>query len=350
MRFFNLDCHISVIADLKQIFEGLGHKIDSWSISGHNWVFNRPPSSVDVVTPQTWKNLDKTMCDNFYDRYREELSEYDGFICTYPPSFSLLFERFNKPIILQIPIRYEIPFQNDIKKWESFNDFLVKNIDNKIIIPTANSLYDKKYFEYFVGRECKLIPSICEYTNMTWTNTSDKFLYYSNLPYENNQLVNKKKLGKYQWSDLSKYKGIVMIPYNCSTMSIFEFYTSNIPLFVPSKKFMLELYKKYPNYVLTDLTWNRLFGMNPGSIISCDKTNDPNSYDNYEIMERWISYSDFYNEEWMPFITYFDSFEDMDEKLSNSDLTAISDNMKKFNRIRKLDIYDLWKKVINNLQ
>ena len=49
MKLFNLDCHISVIADLKKIFEDLNHQVTSWSVSGHNWVFDREPSKVDVV-------------------------------------------------------------------------------------------------------------------------------------------------------------------------------------------------------------------------------------------------------------------------------------------------------------
>ena len=35
MKFFNIDCHASVIADIKYIFEKLGHKVDHKSLSGH---------------------------------------------------------------------------------------------------------------------------------------------------------------------------------------------------------------------------------------------------------------------------------------------------------------------------
>ena len=39
---FNIDLHISVIADLKNIFESLGHEVESKSLSGHTWVFEKP--------------------------------------------------------------------------------------------------------------------------------------------------------------------------------------------------------------------------------------------------------------------------------------------------------------------
>jgi hypothetical protein len=349
MKLFNLDCHISVIADLKQIFENLGHKVDSRSISGHNWVFGKIPDSVKVINPQNWRNIDEDMCNKFYEEYKEELSNYDAFICTYPLSFSLLYEKFNKPIILHIPIRYEVPFQSNKTKWEYFNKYLRDGIDKKIIIPVANSLYDKKYFEFFVQKECDYIPNICEYTNTFWENKNEKFLYYSRLPFSNPILVDKSSLGKYEWSDISKYRGIVMIPYNCSTMSIFEFYSSNIPLFAPTKKFMMELYEKYPNYVLNELSWNKVSNMIPRSIINCDQYNDPNFYNNNQIMSNWISLSDFYNEEWMPYITYFDSFDDLIMKLKTADVQEISEKMRIFNIQRKNKIYNFWDKKLKEI-
>ena len=100
MKIFNLDCHISVIADLKDIFESLGNEVVSWSVSGHNWVFKREASKVDVVNENTWHGLDQRMCDMFYERYKDELSVYDAFLCTYPPSFCMLYEKFKKPIIM----------------------------------------------------------------------------------------------------------------------------------------------------------------------------------------------------------------------------------------------------------
>jgi len=345
MKFFNLDCHVSVIADIKKILESLGHEVVSYSISGHNWVFNRTPTKVDIINPTNWRQLDSAMCDSFYERYKNELSEYDGFICTYPLTFSLLYEKFKKPIILHIPIRYETPFESKPEQWEKFNSFLTDGIDNKTIFPISNSLYDKEYFEHFINRSCDYIPNICDYTETTWEPKREEFLYYSRLPIndKSNLLFDKSRLGKYQWSDITKFKGIVMIPYNCSTMSIFEFYTSNIPLFCPSINFMCELYSKYGDYVLSELTWNRIFNLGSGSKLNNNKINDPNKYDDITIMSEWIKLSDFYNAEWMPYITYFDSFEDLFIKLKTVNLDKISNQMKTFNITRKKSIINKWK-------
>lgn len=351
MKFFNLDCHISVIADLTKIFTELGHEVTSWSVSGHNFVFNRDPKPVDVVNQHTWMQLDEQMCDAFYERYKDELSEYDGFICTYPLTFSMLYEKFKKPIILHIPIRYEVPFHNNKYLWNKFNDYLRNGIDNGMIIPVANSEYDKRYFEFFVGRECTLIPNICEYINTKWNPTRDQFLYHSRLPiqFDERLIVNKNTLGRYSWDDLSKFKGMIIIPYTCSTMSIFEHYNANIPLFFPSKSFMMELYKSYGHVVLSELTWNRIFNLKSGSVIDCDRSNDPNLYDNIDIMSNWIDYSDFYNKESMPYIVYFDSIEDLFLKLSTTDLHSVSKKMQEFNTSKNKRIYDDWNKILEKL-
>jgi hypothetical protein len=351
MKFFNLDCHISVIADLNKIFTDLGHEVTSWSVSGHNFVFDREPAKVDIVNQHTWQSLDDDMCERFYQRYKDELSVYDGFICTYPLTFAKLYEKFNKPIILHIPIRYEVPFHNNKNKWESFNEYLKERIDKGLIIPVANSEYDKRYFEFFVKRECKLIPNICEYTNTKWNPTKDQFLYSSRLPanLDPNTIVNKNNLGRYKWEDLVTYKGMIIVPYTCSTMSIFEHYNANIPLFCPSKKYMMELYESFGHVVLSELTWNRVYGVPPGSVIDCDRDNDPNQYNNLEIMSRWIDYSDFYNQDSMPHIIYFDSTSDLLEKLNSTDLQDVSKKMSEFNKVRKEKIYNDWNKILESL-
>ena len=64
LRFFNLDLQISVIADVKYIFEKLGHEVVNWSISGHTWVFGKERDIVDVVNENTWGRLDQEMCDD----------------------------------------------------------------------------------------------------------------------------------------------------------------------------------------------------------------------------------------------------------------------------------------------
>ena len=85
MKFFNLDLHISVIADIKHIFKELGHEVDNWSISGHSWVMGKKQADVKYVNQNTWRGINKNLANQFYEHYKDELSKYDGFIVTRNP-------------------------------------------------------------------------------------------------------------------------------------------------------------------------------------------------------------------------------------------------------------------------
>jgi hypothetical protein len=56
MLFFNIDCHVSVISDIKNIFTELGHKVYNWSLSGHNWIFNFSECNSPVGNSNTARN------------------------------------------------------------------------------------------------------------------------------------------------------------------------------------------------------------------------------------------------------------------------------------------------------
>lgn len=352
MNYFNIDLHVSVIEDLRSLFSCFGHDITNWSLSSHNWVFGKEKKQVDIVNAQTWFNLDEDMCHKFYNRYKDELSCYDGFIVTHTPSFALLYREFDKPIYVVASTRYEAPFSGSRTKWEWLNKSLTEMYQEGRLILTANNKYDKAYCELFTGMEWQHIPSICDYTGISWKPEYETFLVDSRLIRLkiNSPLIYRNQLGRYRWDELGKYKGIVVIPYNASIISIFEYYSACIPLFFPSADFSRRLYATYRDYgVYSELSWNKVTNLPGGSVIplntnvSLRKIDDPNDYENPGAMSSWIRLSDWYDSEWMPYITYFDSFEDLEYRLANADLNSISRNMARHNVNRKRNIMALWK-------
>jgi hypothetical protein len=51
----------------------------------------------------------------------------------------------------------------------------------------------------------------------------------------------------------------------------------------------------------------------------------------------------------MPYITQFDSFGDLETKITELDTTKISENMKSFNEIRQNKIYSLWENLLKKI-
>jgi hypothetical protein len=238
VKFFNIDCHISVVADIKNIFEDLGHNVDHWSLSGHKWVFGLPPCPSSVITEDNWKSLDEAMVDRFYKEHASELDQYDAFICGYPPCFLKLFERFNKPIIVVAATRYDFPFCYDPDRLNWLEDSLN---NNKNLILVANNHFDKNYCEHFLSSKWEHIPSLCAYTGAAWSNSNVESVVFSKFSIDIANCIHQSLLKSYRWEDLYGYKSILHFPYNVSTMSIFEQSYAGVPLLFPSLDFAMQL-------------------------------------------------------------------------------------------------------------
>jgi hypothetical protein len=318
MNFFNIDCHISVIADIKNIFEDLGHKVDSWSLSGHKWVFNLPNCPSEIINENNWKNLNEEMVEIFYKFHKDELDKYDAFICAYPPCFLKLFEKFNKPIIVIAATRYDYPFADDPKRlaWleESLNN-------NKNLILVANNQFDQKYCELFLEKKWQWIPSLCKYTNSKYKPIKNQSIIFSKflIDFNNHDFIHQSKIHQYSWDELYSYQSIIHLPYNVSTMSIFEQYEAGVPLNFPSLEYAIELINnKIP--LFSEIVF---------------PNNNPDRQPNLFLNKKWLSYSDFYNGTIKASFFQLDNIKKPEINIdyqSNKDI-----------------IYSLWTKILNEL-
>ena len=219
---------------------------------------------------------------------------------------------------------------------------------NKLFL-VANNKGDQAYLKQYTGLVSELIPSLCLYPNCGYTGNKDLFTFSSprghdllakqwasELP-ELTQIL----ASPYSYETLYDYKGIIHFPYQISTMSIFEQYSANIPLFFPSKTFLMQLQIEYPEAILSEVSYVGNKPTIPGDL---NNTNDRN------VIKAWIDFADFYDEENMPYIQYFDSFTDLIHKLQTADLKEISQKMKEHNVKRKQMVYEKWEKVMQNVQ
>ncbi len=49
MKIFNIDLHISVIADIKNVLESMGHSVTSWSLSNSTAIMGQKRTAVDGI-------------------------------------------------------------------------------------------------------------------------------------------------------------------------------------------------------------------------------------------------------------------------------------------------------------
>jgi hypothetical protein len=349
IKLFNMDLHISVIEDVKTILNKLyGNKIDitEWTLSGHSWVFNKEKKNVEIINQYTWKHINKEMIEKFITKYYDILNKYDGFIVTHSPVFTLLYEKFNKPIILINSTRYEMPFSwqwnHNLEMWDYLTDKLKEMYNNKQLFVISNNKADYDYLKMATNIESIVIPSLCKYTNSTYKPENDKFIIYydySNIIKETNNIITKHNYvgNNYKYDDLYNCKGIIHVPYNISTMSFFEQYSANIPLFFPSKSLLK--YLVLNNLIQFDARYNLLFDRKFKKYPHYLK----NALDDDKYIDFFIDRADFYDNNIFKYITYYDNIETLENIINNTDTQEISKKMEKWNIEREEKIYNDWK-------
>jgi hypothetical protein len=343
LKLFNFDLHVSVIADVKDIVARLyGSRviIDNISISGHSWVFGKESGNMDIVNQKTWTRINADMINMFVERYREKLLTYDGFIVTHTPVFACLYEAFGKPIIVVNSCRYDQPYcmTYKIKEWGELNERLQRLTDKGLIHIISNNKADQEYLRMATGLISVHIPSLCLYTHSSHDYTAamsqPPILYsgeHSLLPYSH--------IGhrphQFKWEELFNAKGLVHIPYEVSTMSIFEQYSAGVPLYFPTKRLLLELItSKQTNLQSSYWHWRR--APVPSVFVS---TSDP---------AWWLERADYYDSENMPGVRFFDCLEDLRNPdffdITEDDWVAHIQNIEQ----RKMRILALWRTIFEN--
>ena len=178
------------------------------------------------------------------------------------------------------------------------------------------------------------------------SNSNQKASYLNELSQtSNNQFVFKHIRALYPrftFDQLTGHRAIVLFPYATMSYSIVDFYAINMPIFVPSIEFLIKLNITDERRLQSDcclkmpdpITFDRQLENN----LSTTHPFSPNS-DEYSALKYWLQFSDYYV--W-PFVTAFDSFEDLIEKLKAADLPRISRKMKAHNLVKEADLLNNW--------
>lgn len=345
---------------------------------------------------------------DFYKAYRNdpEFKRVDAFVCSHPAANCELFMQFNKPVIVHATTRLEFGRHdggvfwrrenwNEKKgkaSWESWLKTLIRIKEDARSVIAANNLYDVHYIKYFTGITPEYIPSWCGDPNYAYNAVAGGLPLYQPLPlyeptkeavlvgtYRTNLNYNRDGIytgtaaehpimkemvaaaaqNKIQVatmremypkgftvSDLCSHPAIVIIPYQTSTMSMFEYYRLNIPLFVPSNALLLKWWKEY------DILWERIYGWPEriekiaGPHDSRSPVPDPNS-NTEESFTYWLGFADF---NVFPHIQRFDDFDDLMAKLLVTDLKNVSRAMYNYNRQERQKLVHTWRSIFQKIK
>ncbi|UJR36827.1 hypothetical protein I4U23_029540 [Adineta vaga] len=334
----------SPIQDLKTILIPLGVKFFDKSLSYSCERTRTCYSHLRVLTQQNAVNPSEELASKFYDFYKDqpEMNLVDAFVCFHPVGMCELYMPFNRTIIIIASTRYEL-WRFDPTRWTKLNDNLKKIAQDPKNIIAANNLYDVEYIRYFTGLNVTLLPSLCDYTNVDYNPTRKEFLvapihesefdtYFralikkslqSHQEHEIEIVPIRKIYPNYEYSDLASHPAIIHVPYQVSVMSLFEQYRMNIPLLFPSLDLLTQWHFEYN--VVNEKTWDQALhnDIPDGSRIRgvLSDVPDPNNDHDRTSIRYWLNFSDFY--QW-PHITYYESTDDLIQKLKTTDFRTIS--------------------------
>lgn len=120
--------------------------------------------------------------------------------------------------------------------------------------------------------------------------------------------------------DLKNFKGIIHIPYAWSTISFFEYIQLGLPYFIPSSAFINKLYNT-----------GKLWWQN-GNFLK----------NNYHLAE-W------YNEQHREIITYFDSWDDLKQKIESTDFAVLRAKIQRYTKNHRQNTLEKWKNIFNKV-
>ncbi len=340
IKLFNLDLHISVIEDVKDILYRLfGNSIEitNWSISDHNWVMNKPIINVEIINQITWKRIQPHLIKEFQDKYDNILSTYDGFVVTHTPVFALIFEKYNKPIIMVNTCRYDQPYcwNINVELWNWLSISLSNLVKKGQLIAISNNKADQEYLRLGTNIQSIHIPSLGLYTNSKYKPQKKEFVCYGDYIFPNHPLIVSKPKEGYTWQDLYSFRGIIHNPYEVSTMSLFEQYSAGVPLFLPSKEFYKNLIQKQKMKLIS--VYNNGKGYFPLIEVYTD-------------LNFWLSRADYYDNNNFKYIYHYDSIEDLIHKITNfNESDEDHENRQKWLEERREKIFGNWKEIIERV-
>jgi len=320
-----MDLHIAVISDFKSLHPDI--EVVDWTFSAHSWILGRQQDMPKYINSQTWRNINTRMIENFQREYDSFLKQFDGFIVAHCPMFAMVYEKYNKPILMINSCRYDLPFcqTGDYRMLTKWNECIQRLHAKKLLTIVSNNRADQEYTYLGSGVRPLLNPSLCVYTNMKYTPEQNTFLCYTGKTPDHPLITQKSQLPvPHQWADIGKFRGVIHIPYETSTMSMFEHYTAGLPMFFPTREFWK---------TIADL-W---------SVRAYWTPNMPIWLKPFRTVDKWIEMSDIYHTFKGPNIHYFHSFPHLFTLLET--FTYVPESREPYIEATKAE----WKKILGNM-
>ena len=273
--------------------------------------------------------------------------------------------------------------QDKDERWFSWATTLAMLGSSSRHIVAANNLYDATYIEYMTGTKVLYIPSWCagspsDFSRIRYSPEASEFVL---VPYRLNLEFDKASIPQQGWPEnddrqygddilqhpifttlhhlepergfklvsmknalngefksvlqFHRFRGLVFIPYQASTMFFFEVYRACVPILAPSKSLLTHWIES------ERLMWEVSYGDPKRINVSLHShLPSPNAFD-ARSRKMWMDFYDIYNGDVFPHLLYFNNWEEAANIVLETDLQQVSErmcdhNLREYYRIRML--------------
>ena len=374
LKLFGLDHHHAVLWDAKQILRPLGVTLDFvWLCDGRPQV----NEALACQIPGFLTSLDIYKQDPSLKISAETKKfiledNYDGVITSHSLVTCHRLKELGLPMIHINSTRFGNEWIQSPEKHKHLVTSIQELLQQNRLRVVHNNQGDQQYFhQYFPSLSPShevWIPSLCESfarlrlrapspTKVLLWDTRQLLLQEGKSPFMKEMFVALKQ----RWNDaidsqailmaqaktylaegyLDAYTAVIHIPYNISTMSMFQQVRANIPIWVPTKRLLKQLWldPKEPN----EMSWTVF---TPGSEANASTMDNVRQED---VIERWLSYADFYKPDVLPLVFQFDSIQELVEKVLTTEYQAAIDKAEKTQQTRRENSVFAWEQVLQGL-
>ncbi len=374
VKLFGMDHHHAVQWDIKQLLRPLGVKLDFvWLCDGRPAINEAIPSeipgfqsSLDIYRPSPDRPLSPET-----KQYIQE-KRYDGILTSHSLVTCFRLKELGLPMIHINSTRFGNDWIQDPHKHEVLVKGIQELLTKERLHVVHNNQGDSKYFsQYFpsVSPQQELwIPSLCESLMRLRGKSPDKHKIliwdtrqvllqengspfmkemYTKLKQTHGDAIESQAVLMAQSNSylpegyLDEYAAVIHIPYNISTMSMFQQVRANIPIWVPSKELLAKLLadSREPN----EMSWTVFAPGSASSASLLDHVRSP------EVIETWLKAADFYNPNVLPLVFQFNSIEELVENVLKTNYDEAIQKSESSQQSIRENITFAWEQLLNHI-
>jgi hypothetical protein len=333
IHLLHLSFHQGCISELNMIAEKVGFQISSLFVPGMNEQEFDGHSSGNALY-----NISHERAEHVWNRHQDFFNQFDAIITSDTASLARIFlqNNYEKPLIIWVCNRfdyYDAPTLDSDFPDEEYYELLrtARNQNNVYSAPytpfeSVYAAHKNVTFNYPVIRPTGMYHPVAFSSAIPiFIIKSETFFipsYLNDVFIPREQLAAATYKGRYKGpDDIKDFKGIIHIPYAWSTLAFFENMHNGIPYLVPSYAFMKTLMAQ------EDIWWQ-----------------------NNDFFDEHYQCAEWYDPRYSTIITYFDSWQDLNDKLLSTDFEVLKQRIQSFAQKQKENTIEQWKKIIDEIK